>query len=155
MEFRIDQDSMGPVKVPALAYYGAQTQRSLLNFPIGHELMPSSFIIAYAIIKQAAAMTNHQLGLLPTDIMQLIVSASEEIIEGRLLDQFPLKVWQTGSGTQTNMNVNEVIANRANQMAGKKLGEKSPVHPNDHVNLSQSTNDTFPAAMHVSAAIAS
>ncbi|HXW54063.1 MAG TPA: class II fumarate hydratase [Myxococcota bacterium] len=153
MEFRIDHDSMGPVKVPALAYYGPQTERSLENFPIGRELIPSGFIIAYAIIKQAAARANHQLGLLPTDIMQLIVSAAEEIIEGRFLDQFPLKVWQTGSGTQTNMNVNEVIANRANEKAGKKLGANSPVHPNDHVNLSQSTNDTFPAAMHISAAM--
>lgn len=153
MEFRVDEDSMGSIKVPSTAYYGPQTQRSLENFPIGTETMPSSLIVAFAIIKQAAAMTNHQLGLLPTDVMQLIVRASEEIIEGRLLEQFPLKVWQTGSGTQTNMNVNEVIANRANELAGKKLGEKSPVHPNDHVNLSQSTNDSFPAAMHISSAM--
>jgi fumarate hydratase, class II len=151
MDFRIDHDSLGPIKVPSLAYFGAQTQRSIENFPIGQEIMPRSFIIAYAIIKQAAATANHQLGLLPTEIMQLIVRASEEIIEGRFLDQFPLKIWQTGSGTQTNMNVNEVIASRANELAGKKIGEKSPVHPNDHVNLSQSTNDTFPAAMHISA----
>jgi fumarate hydratase class II len=153
MDYRIDQDSMGAIKVPKDAYYGAQTERSLENFPIGHECMPKSFISAYGIVKQAAAMANHQLGLLPTEIMQLIVRASEEIIDGKLADQFPLKIWQTGSGTQTNMNVNEVIANRANQIAGKNLGEKSPVHPNDHVNLSQSTNDTFPTVMHVSAAL--
>jgi fumarate hydratase, class II len=153
MEYRLDQDSMGAIKVPKSAYYGPQTQRSLENFPIGRELFPSSMIVAYAIIKQAAAITNHQLGFLPIDVMKLIVSASEEIIGGKLLDQFPLKVWQTGSGTQTNMNVNEVIANRANEMAGKELGDKSPVHPNDHVNLSQSTNDTFPGAMHISAAM--
>jgi fumarate hydratase, class II len=153
MEFRLDRDSMGEVKVPKSAYYGAQTQRSLENFPIGTEVMPASFIKAYAIIKQAAAITNHQLGLLPTDIMQLIVQASEEIIQGKLMNEFPLKIWQTGSGTQTNMNVNEVISNRANELSGKPLGEKSPTHPNDHVNLGQSTNDSFPAAIHISAAL--
>lgn len=153
MEYRLDQDSMGSIKVPKDAYYGAQTQRSLENFPIGHETMPKSFISAYGTVKQAAAMANHRLGILPTEIMQLIVRASEEVIEGKMADQFPLKIWQTGSGTQTNMNVNEVIANRANQIAGKTLGEKSPVHPNDHVNMSQSTNDTFPTVMHVSAAL--
>jgi|SRR5579871_292261 len=153
MEYRLDQDSMGPIKVPAHAYYGPQTQRSLENFRIGHEIMPKSFIVAYAIVKQAAALVNHDLGLLPDNIKKLIVASAQEIIDGELLDQFPLKVWQTGSGTQSNMNVNEVIANRANQMAGKKLGEKSPVHPNDHVNLSQSTNDSFPAAMHISVAM--
>lgn len=151
MEFRLDHDSMGEIKVPKHAYYGAQTQRSLENFPIGHEMMPGEFIKAFAIIKQSAAITNHQLGLLPTPLMQLIVQASEEVIQGKLSDQFPLKIWQTGSGTQTNMNVNEVISNRANELAGKPLGEKSPTHPNDHVNLGQSTNDTFPAAMHISA----
>jgi fumarate hydratase class II len=153
MEYRLDKDSMGTIKVPKDAYYGAQTQRSLENFPIGHEVMPQSFISAYGIVKQAAAMANHQLGLLPSEIMQLIVRASQEIIDGNLRDQFPLKIWQTGSGTQTNMNVNEVIANRANQIAGKALGEKTPVHPNDHVNMSQSTNDTFPTVMHVCAAM--
>jgi fumarate hydratase class II len=153
MEFRIDEDSMGSIRVPNTAYYGAQTQRSIENFPIGTEIMPPCFIVAYAIIKQAAAIANNQLGLLPIDIMQLIVQASEEIIEGKHTEHFPLKIWQTGSGTQTNMNVNEVIASRANELAGKKRGEKSPVHPNDHVNLSQSTNDTFPAAMHISAAM--
>ncbi len=153
MDFREDQDSMGSIKVPALAYYGAQTQRSLDNFPIGRESMPASFIAAMALIKEAAAITNCELGLLPRNIADLIVSACEEVIQGKLSDQFPLKVWQTGSGTQTNMNVNEVIASRANELAGHKRGDKSPVHPNDHVNLSQSTNDVFPTAMHVSAAV--
>jgi len=153
MEYRVDHDSMGPVNVPKMAYFGAQTQRSLENFPIGHELMPKDFIIALAIIKQAAALANNELGLLPNELSQLIVRASEEIIEGRLLDQFPLKIWQTGSGTQTNMNMNEVIANRANEISGHALGSKSPIHPNDHVNLSQSTNDIFPTAIHVSAAL--
>lgn len=153
MTFRIDEDSMGPVEVPKNAYYGAQTQRSLVNFPIGHETMPKSFIKAYALVKQAAALANNQLGLLSNETTQLIVRACDEIIQGKLEDQFPLKIWQTGSGTQTNMNLNEVIANRANEIAGRPLGEKSPVHPNDHVNLSQSTNDTFPTAMHVSAAL--
>lgn len=153
MGFREDKDTMGTIRVPAHAYYGAQTQRSIENFPIGTETMPPSFIMAFAIIKQAAARANHELGLLPTDIMQLIVRACEEIIEGRLADQFPLKIWQTGSGTQTNMNLNEVIANRSNEFVGVALGNKEPVHPNDHVNLSQSTNDTFPGAMHVSAAM--
>lgn len=153
MEFREDHDSMGFIKVPANAYFGAQTQRSLTNFPIGDETMPPCFISAMAIIKQAAAITNKQLGLLPKEIADLIVQASEEVIKGGFLDQFPLKIWQTGSGTQTNMNVNEVIASRANELVGQKRGDKSPVHPNDHVNLSQSTNDVFPTAMHVSAAI--
>ena len=153
MDFREDQDSMGYVKVPTLAYYGAQTQRSLMNFPIGHEVMPASFISAMALIKEAAALTNCELKLLPKNITDLIVRACEEIRQGKLADQFPLKVWQTGSGTQTNMNVNEVIASRANEIAGNKRGDKAPVHPNDHVNLSQSTNDVFPTAMHVSAAI--
>ncbi|HXW60517.1 MAG TPA: class II fumarate hydratase, partial [Myxococcota bacterium] len=153
MEFREDEDSMGTIKVPKNAYYGAQTQRSLMNFTIGHEIMPESFIRAYAIVKQAAALANNELGLLNNEITQLIVRACDEIIQGKLKDQFPLRIWQTGSGTQTNMNVNEVIANRANEMAGHALGKKSPVHPNDHVNLSQSTNDTFPTAMHVSIAI--
>jgi fumarate hydratase class II len=153
MDFREDQDSMGTVKVPALAYYGAQTQRSLENFPIGHELMPPCFISAMALIKEAAARANNRLGLLNDQVTKLIVEACEVIIEGGFLDQFPLKVWQTGSGTQTNMNVNEVIASRANEIFGKKRGDKSPVHPNDHVNLSQSTNDVFPTAMHISAAL--
>lgn len=153
MKFRIDEDSMGKIEVPADAYYGAQTQRSLINFPIGHESMPKSFIQAYAIVKQAAALANNELGLLSNEITQLIVRACDEIIQGKLDDQFPLTIWQTGSGTQTNMNMNEVIAHRANEMAGLPLGEKSPVHPNDHVNLGQSTNDSFPTVMHVSTAI--
>ncbi len=153
MEYRVDQDSMGTINVPKHAYFGAQTQRSIENFPIGHETMPESFIRALAIIKQAAALANNQLGLLSDEVTQLIVQASAEIIEGRFMDQFPLKIWQTGSGTQTNMNMNEVIAHRANELAGKPLGAKSPVHPNDHVNMSQSTNDIFPTAMHVSAAM--
>lgn len=153
MEYRIDRDSMGEIRVPIDAYYGPQTQRSIQNFPIGHEIMPASLIVAYAMIKQACAIANNKLGLLPDDIMHLIVRASQEVIDGRHGDQFPLKVWQTGSGTQTNMNVNEVIANRANQLSGKPLGQNSPVHPNDHVNMGQSTNDSFPTAMHVSAAM--
>lgn len=153
MEFRVDQDSMGKIDVPKEAYFGAQTQRSLQNFAIGRELMPPSFIRALALVKQAAAKANNELGLLNDELAQLIISASQEIIDGQYLDQFPLKIWQTGSGTQTNMNMNEVIASRANQMVGKTLGAKDPVHPNDHVNLSQSTNDIFPTAMHVSMAL--
>ncbi|MCA9507192.1 MAG: class II fumarate hydratase [Myxococcales bacterium] len=153
MEYRVDQDSMGKVNVPKNAYYGAQTARSLENFPIGNELMPKTFIRALAITKQAAALANNKLGRLSEEITLLIVRASSEIIDGKLSEQFPLKIWQTGSGTQTNMNMNEVIAHRANEFAGKELGAKSPVHPNDHVNLSQSTNDIFPTAMHVSAAM--
>lgn len=153
MEFRIDEDSMGPIEVPKNAYYGAQTARSIINFPIGTGTMPPSFITTYALVKQAAAMANNELGLLNNEVTQLIVRACDEIMQGKHLDQFPLKIFQTGSGTQTNMNVNEVIANRANEMAGMPLGAKSPVHPNDHVNLSQSTNDTFPTVIHVSAAM--
>lgn len=153
METRIDEDSMGPVEVPKNAYWGAQTQRSLVNFPIGRETMPKSFIKAYAIVKQAAALANNELGLLNNEITQLVIRACDEIIQGKHDEQFPLKIWQTGSGTQTNMNLNEVIANRANELAGHPLGHKLPVHPNDHVNLSQSTNDTFPTAMHVSVAL--
>lgn len=153
MEFRRDQDSMGFIDVPSTAYYGAQTQRSLENFPIGEEVMPQPFIVALAIIKQAAAKANYELGLLSADNLNLIVRATDEIIDGKLRDQFPLKIWQTGSGTQTNMNMNEVIASRANEIAGGKRGDKSPIHPNDHVNMSQSTNDIFPTAMHVSAAM--
>ena len=152
MEFRTDHDSLGPVKVPKEAYYGAQTQRSLENFPIGDESMPQSFIRAFVIIKQAAALANNKLGLLSDENTRLISAACEEILEGKFKSQFPLKIWQTGSGTQTNMNVNEVIASRANEIAGGARGDKSPVHPNDHVNMSQSTNDIFPTAMHVSVA---
>jgi len=152
MEFRTDHDSLGAVKVPKNAYYGAQTQRSLENFPIGDESMPESFIHAFVLIKQAAALANNKLGLLSDENTRLISTACEEILSGKFSDQFPLKIWQTGSGTQTNMNVNEVIAHRANELAGRTRGDKTPVHPNDHVNMSQSTNDIFPTAMHVSAA---
>lgn len=153
MKYRLDQDSMGTINVPEEAFYGAQTQRSLENFPIGSEVFAPSFIRALAIIKQAAALANNQLGLLSDEITQLIVRATSEIIDGAYLEQFPLKIWQTGSGTQTNMNMNEVVASLANELAGKTRGAKSPVHPNDHVNMSQSTNDIFPTAMHVSAAM--
>lgn len=154
MEFRIEKDSMGEIKVPKDAYYGAQTQRSIINFPIGHEVMPEIFIRAYALIKQSAALTNQNLGILAEEKAQLIIKASQDIIDGKLLDQFPLKIWQTGSGTQTNMNVNEVIAHRANEIGHIETGtEKKLIHPNDHVNLCQSTNDTFPSAIHISAAM--
>lgn len=149
---RVESDSMGTIDVPSDVYWGAQTQRSLHHFDIGHDTMPQELIRAFAILKKAAAMTNHELGLLPEDKMKLIVAAADEIIAGKHKDQFPLRIWQTGSGTQTNMNVNEVISNRAIEMAGGKLGSKNPVHPNDHVNRSQSSNDTFPTAMHIAAA---
>lgn len=145
---------MGEVKVPENAYYGAQTARSLKNFDIGTEKIPIELIRAFGILKKAAAIVNCELGLLPEDKMRLIVQASEEVIEGKLDDQFPLSVWQTGSGTQTNMNLNEVIANRAIELSGGVLGSKTPVHPNDDVNKSQSSNDTFPTAMHIAAATA-
>ncbi len=148
---RTESDSMGSVEVPAHAYWGAQTERSLHHFAIGHDLMPKELIRAFGILKQAAAMVNSELGLLPEDKMKLIVAAAKEVIEGKLKQHFPLHVWQTGSGTQTNMNVNEVIANRAIEMVGGKLGSKNPIHPNDHVNRSQSSNDTFPTAMHMAA----
>jgi len=146
---RIESDSMGQVEVPAEVYWGAQTQRSIHHFAIGKDTMPEELIRAFAILKKAAAITNHQLGLLAEDKMKLIVAAADEIITGKFKDQFPLRIWQTGSGTQTNMNVNEVIANRAIEMAGGTLGSKKPIHPNDDVNRSQSSNDTFPTAMHI------
>ncbi len=150
--YRTEYDSMGSVEVPAEKYWGAQTQRSLLNFKIGHELMPDELIRAFAVLKKAAAMVNYQTGGLPKEVLIPIVQACDEIYEGRLDDQFPLVVWQTGSGTQTNMNLNEVIANRAHQIMGGKLDEKvKKVHPNDHVNMSQSSNDAFPTAMHIAA----
>src|SRR5262249_33832735 len=149
---RIETDSFGPIEVPADRYWGAQTERSRLNFRIGAELMPKPLIRALAIVKRAAAETNHELGLLDARRMRAMVNAADEIIAGKLDDHFPLVVWQTGSGTQTNMNVNEVIANRANEQLGGKLGSKTPVHPNDHVNMSQSSNDSFPTAMHIAAA---
>jgi fumarate hydratase class II len=152
MNFRTEQDTMGEVKVPENAYYGAQTVRSLKNFDIGTEKIPIELIRAFGIIKKAAAIVNCELGLLPEDKKRLIVQAAEEVIEGKLDDQFPLSVWQTGSGTQTNMNLNEVIANRAIELASGVLGSKTPVHPNDDVNMSQSSNDTFPTAMHIAVA---
>lgn len=144
---------MGAVEVPLDAYYGAQTARSLIYFNIGHDKMPKAMIHAFGILKKAAAQINAELGKLPADKSRLIAEAADEIIEGKLDNHFPLSIWQTGSGTQTNMNVNEVIANRAIEKAGGKMGSKSPIHPNDHVNMSQSSNDTFPTAMHIAAAI--
>ena len=152
MGTRIETDSMGPIEVDEQRYWGAQTQRSLQNFRIGTERMPPSMIIALATIKKAAALVNRELGLLPEDKSGWIVAAADEVIANRLADEFPLSIWQTGSGTQTNMNLNEVIANRANELAGGKRGAKKPVHPNDDVNLSQSSNDVFPTAMHLAIA---
>jgi len=148
---RIESDSMGTIEVPEHAYWGAQTERSLHHFAIGTDKKPKELIHAFGILKKAAAITNFELGLLPEDKMKLIIAAADEVIAGKLKDQFPLSVWQTGSGTQTNMNVNEVISNRAIEMAGGRLGSKNPIHPNDHVNRSQSSNDTYPTAMHISA----
>ncbi|HPY31287.1 MAG TPA: class II fumarate hydratase [Verrucomicrobiota bacterium] len=149
---RVESDSMGKIEVAANVYWGAQTQRSLIHFDIGRDLMPPELIRAFGILKKAAALVNQDLGKLPADKAKLIVAAADEVIAGKLNDQFPLRIWQTGSGTQTNMNVNEVIANRAIEMAGGQLGSKDPIHPNDHVNRSQSSNDTFPTAMHIAAA---
>ncbi len=149
---RIETDSFGPIEVPADRYWGAQTERSLRNFRIGTEHMPIPLIRALAIIKLAAAEVNHALGSLDARRTRAIVRAAREVIDGKLDDHFPLVVWQTGSGTQTNMNVNEVIAARANEMLGGKPGANAPVHPNDHVNMSQSSNDSFPSAMHIAAA---
>ena len=151
MDYRTEKDSMGPVQVPNDRYYGAQTQRSLNNFKIGKEDFPREFIRAYGIIKKAAAAVNSAAGLLDPQLAKTISSAADEVIAGKLDDHFPLVVWQTGSGTQTNMNVNEVIANRAIEMVGGTLGSKDPVHPNDHVNMGQSTNDTFPTAINIAA----
>jgi len=149
---RIETDSFGPIAVPADRYWGAQTQRSLENFRIGGERMPRPLIRAFGLIKRVAAEVNHALGSLDARRTRAIVKAAQEVIDGKLDDHFPLVVWQTGSGTQTNMNANEVIANRANELLGGKLGAKAPVHPNDHVNTSQSSNDCFPTAMHIAAA---
>jgi fumarate hydratase class II len=149
MATRIETDSLGPIEVDEARYWGAQTQRSLENFRIGVEHMPRELIHALATIKKASALVNQELGLLPADLARLIVAAADEVLRGDHDAEFPLVVWQTGSGTQTNMNVNEVIANRAIELAGGARGAKQPVHPNDHVNLSQSSNDVFPAAMHV------
>jgi fumarate hydratase class II len=150
--FRIEKDTMGELQVPSSRYYGCQTARSLINFDIGNDTMPKSVIRAFGILKQAAAETNVELNQLDPQVGALISSACDEVISGSLDDHFPLRVWQTGSGTQTNMNANEVIANRAIEMAGGDLGSQSPVHPNDHVNRGQSSNDTFPTAMHIAAA---
>ena len=151
MNTRTERDSIGSIEVPSDKYYGAQTQRSFENFKIGSERFPREFIRAYGILKKAAAKVNHDFGNLETKIMNAIQSASEEVIDGKLDDHFPLVVWQTGSGTQTNMNFNEVISNRAIEMLGGEMGTKIPVHPNDHVNMSQSTNDTFPTAINIAA----
>lgn len=148
-ETRIETDSLGEIAVPADRLWGAQTQRSLQHFAIGRQSFPVGFIHDFVRVKKAAASANHRLGVLPGDVAELIVAACDGILAGGHDDEFPLSVWQTGSGTQTNMNVNEVIANLANRDAGSALGSKSPVHPNDHVNLSQSSNDVFPTVMHV------
>jgi fumarate hydratase class II len=149
---RKETDSMGAIEVPANHYWGAQTERSLLHFAIGHDLMPRSVIRAFGILKKAAAEVNRDLGTLAPNLADLIVRAADEVIEGKLDAEFPLRIWQTGSGTQTNMNANEVISNRAIEMAGGEMGSKKPIHPNDHVNMAQSSNDTFPTAMHIAAA---
>jgi fumarate hydratase class II len=150
---RTETDSFGPIEVADDRYWGAQTERSRQNFRIGHDRMPMPIIRALGIVKLAAAETNRELGLLDQRRARAIIRAAREVIDGKLDDHFPLVVWQTGSGTQTNMNLNEVIANRANELLGGKLGAKSPVHPNDHVNMSQSSNDSFPTAMHIAAAM--
>jgi len=149
MDMRIEKDSFGDIEVPAESYWGAQTQRSLENFKIGREKMPIELIKAMALVKKAAALTNVELKVLDEKIGNAIIKAADEIIEGKHDQEFPLVVWQTGSGTQTNMNVNEVISNRAIEIMGGEKGSKKPVHPNDHVNMGQSSNDTFPTAMHV------
>ncbi len=146
--YRVERDSMGEMRVPADRYWGAQTQRSHENFRIGTERMPEELLRAFGILKQAAAMANHQLGRLDDRRFEAICAACQEITAGKLADHFPLVVWQTGSGTQTNMNVNEVVAHRGNELLGEDL-----LHPNDHVNMSQSSNDTFPTAMHIAAAV--
>jgi fumarate hydratase class II len=151
-EFRIEKDTMGEMKVPADRYYGCQTARSMVNFKIGHDKMPLEVVRAFGVLKKAAALTNADLGVLEKDKADLISQACDEVIDGKLNDHFPLVVWQTGSGTQSNMNVNEVVSNRAIEIAGGELGSKTPVHPNDDVNKSQSSNDTFPTAMHIAAA---
>ncbi|MDP7059734.1 MAG: class II fumarate hydratase [Candidatus Marinimicrobia bacterium] len=153
MSFRTEKDTMGEIEVPSDRYWGAQTQRSLQNFKIGEEQFPREFIRAYGLVKQVAAEVNSEIGVLDKDLAKAIGEAAQEIIDGKLDDHFPLVVWQTGSGTQTNMNFNEVIANRAIEMSGGEMGSKSPVHPNDHVNKSQSTNDTFPSAINIASAM--
>ncbi|WP_372928886.1 class II fumarate hydratase [Methyloceanibacter sp.] len=149
---RTESDAFGPIKVPGDRYWGAQTERSRQNFKIGDEHMPAPLIRAMALVKKSAALTNLELGRLDKTLAEAIATAADEIVDGKFDGHFPLVVWQTGSGTQTNMNLNEVIANRASEILGGKIGSKSPVHPNDHVNLGQSSNDTFPTAMHIAAA---
>lgn len=151
MSYRIEKDTMGEIQVPTDKYYGAQTARSLMNFKIGGDRFPRELIRALGILKKAAALTNKELGTLPADKADLIIKAADEVIEGKLDEHFPLVVWQTGSGTQTNMNSNEVISNRAIEIAGGEMGSKKPIHPNDDVNKAQSSNDTFPTAMHIAA----
>ncbi|MFQ6615845.1 MAG: lyase family protein, partial [Fidelibacterota bacterium] len=153
MDFRVETDTMGEMKVPSHKYWGAQTQRSLENFRIGREHFPREFIRAYGLIKQVAAQVNAELGILDKKVADVIADVAQEVMDGEHDDHFPLVIWQTGSGTQTNMNFNEVIANRAIERMGGDMGSKSPVHPNDHVNKSQSTNDTFPTAINVAAAV--
>ncbi len=152
MKTRIEKDSMGEIEVPSNVYWGAQSARSLIHFQIGTEKMPPQVIRAMGILKKAAALTNAELGVLDQDKADLIVKAADEVIDGKLNDHFPLAIWQTGSGTQSNMNSNEVISNRAIEIAGGVMGSKKPIHPNDDVNKSQSSNDTFPTAMHIAAA---
>ncbi|CAN5255721.1 class II fumarate hydratase [soil metagenome] len=149
---RVERDSMGEIDVPADRYWGAQTERSLHHFNVGDDRMPREMIRALGVLKKAAALVNQDLGKLPADKTQLIVQAADEVIAGKLDEHFPLRIWQTGSGTQTNMNANEVISNRAIEIAGGEMGSKQPIHPNDHVNMSQSSNDTFPTAMYIAAA---
>jgi fumarate hydratase, class II len=149
---RVESDSMGKIEVPTDRYYGAQTARSLIHFAIGKDTMPPELIRSFGILKKAAALVNQDLGKLPPEKTALITRAADEVIEGKLNEHFPLRIWQTGSGTQTNMNVNEVISNRAIELAGGEMGSKKPIHPNDDVNMSQSSNDTFPTAMHIAAA---
>src|SRR5919202_6052648 len=149
---RIESDSLGNIEVPASHYWGAQTQRSLDHFSIGDDEMPKAVYHPYGYIKKAAAIVNAAEGVLPNDKAQYIIRAADEVISGNLDSEFPLRIWQTGSGTQSNMNVNEVISNRAIELAGGTMGSKKPIHPNDDVNMSQSSNDTFPTAMHIAAA---
>src|SRR5246500_116825 len=151
--FRMENDSLGEVRVPSTVLWGAQTQRSLEHFCIGHDLIPREMIAAYATLKKAAANANHAGKRLDDNKHKLIVEACDEILAGQHHDMFPLHVWMTGSGTQFNMNVNEVVSNRCCQLAGTSLGSKTPVHPNDHVNMSQSSNDSFPTAMNIAAAV--
>src|SRR5580693_2180217 len=151
-QMRIESDSMGKIEVPNDRYYGAQTARSLIHFDIGRETMPPELIRAFGVLKKAAALVNKDLGKLSAEKAKLIVQAADEVVSGALDEHFPLHIWQTGSGTQTNMNANEVISNRAIEIAGGVMGSKKPIHPNDDVNMSQSSNDTFPTAMHIAAA---